>query len=72
MGGGLWPLQDILSRLGFCTRVNPPVVAPYFGLYKIFFYVWGFVHKSILLLLPRTLAFTRYSFTSRVLCTNQS
>ena len=23
-----WPLQDILSRLGFCARVTHPVIAP--------------------------------------------
>jgi len=25
---GNWPLQDILSRLGFCARINHPLIAP--------------------------------------------
>jgi len=27
--GGNWPLHDILSRLGFCARTNPPVFCPF-------------------------------------------
>ena len=23
-----WPIQDILSRLGFCAQTNPPFIAP--------------------------------------------
>lgn len=58
-----WLLHDILSRRGFCARINdyfspPPDLHCHFtkgsksGLHKLFFLVEAFVHESMIILVP--------------------